>query len=131
MQDVDPKGLLAGVSHVFTLPDRRSAEKLGSDFDVYIRDNIQATQRLLEALARVPIQKYVYSSSSSVYGNHVSIPMIEDAICSRYRPYGVYEAGRRTSGQSLFANHGVPTVFAAVFHRVRTASRRTWRFSAS
>src|SRR5215210_2926240 len=76
LQDTDLHGLLAGVTHVFHLAGQAGVRKSwGSDFDVYIRDNVQATQRLLEAMARVPIQKYVYSSSSSVYGNHVPLPM--------------------------------------------------------
>ena len=64
VQDIDLHALLAGTTHVFHLAGQAGVRKSwGGDFDVYIRDNIQATQRLLEALARVSIQKYVYSSS--------------------------------------------------------------------
>ena len=66
LQDVDLTALLTGITHVFHLAGQAGVRKSwGGDFDVYIRDNIHATQRLLEALARMPIQKYVYSSSSS------------------------------------------------------------------
>ena len=61
LQDVDLTALLTGVTHVFHLAGQAGVRKSwGGDFDVYIRDNIQATQRLLEAVARTPIQKYVY-----------------------------------------------------------------------
>ena len=61
-------------------------------------------EALLEALARVPIQKYVYSSSSSVYGNDVPLPMREDAYLQPLSPYGVTklaaDATLRADGRS-------------------------------
>jgi len=116
LQDVDLKGLLAGVTHVFHLAGQAGVRKSwGSDFDVYIRDNIQATQRLLEAMARAPIQKYVYSSSSSVYGNDVPLPMTEHAYLQPLSPYGVTKLAGEHLGNLYFANHGVPTVSLRYF----------------
>ena len=116
LQDIDLKGLLAGVTHVFHLAGQAGVRKSwGGDFDVYIRDNIQATQRLLEALTRVTIQKYVYSSSSSVYGNHVALPMREDAYLQPLSPYGVTKLAGEHLGNLYFANHGVPAVSLRYF----------------
>src|SRR5512134_3418316 len=79
LQDTDLKAQLSGVTHVFHLAAQAGVRKSwGRDFDVYTRDNIHATQRLLEALVGIPIDKYVYASSSSVYGDHVPLPMRED-----------------------------------------------------
>jgi nucleoside-diphosphate-sugar epimerase len=116
LQDVDLKALLAGVTHVFHLAGQAGVRKSwGSDFDVYIRDNIQATQRLLEAIARMPIQKYVYSSSSSVYGNNVPLPMREDTYLQPLSPYGVTKLAGEHLGNLYFANHGVQTVSLRYF----------------
>ena len=116
LQDVDLKALLQGVTHVFHLAGQAGVRKSwGGDFDVYIRDNIQATQRLLEALARMPIQKYVYSSSSSVYGNNVPLPMREDTYLQPLSPYGVTKLAGEQLGNLYFANHGVPTVSLRYF----------------
>jgi UDP-glucose 4-epimerase len=116
LQDVDLRSLLAGVTHVFHLAGQAGVRKSwGGDFDVYIRDNIQATQRLLEALVRMPIQKYVYSSSSSVYGNNVPLPMAEDAYLQPLSPYGVTKLAAEHLGNLYFANHGVPTVSLRYF----------------
>jgi nucleoside-diphosphate-sugar epimerase len=116
LQDVDLNALLAGVTHVFHLAGQAGVRKSwGGDFDVYIRDNIQATQRLLEALARMPIQKYVYSSSSSVYGNYVPLPMREDAYLQPLSPYGVTKLAGEHLGNLYLANHGVPTVSLRYF----------------
>lgn len=116
LQDVDLKAILQGVTHVFHLAGQPGVRKSwGADFDVYIRDNVQATQRLLEALARMPIQKYVYSSSSSVYGNHVPLPMREDTYLQPLSPYGVTKLAGEHLGNLYFANHGVPTVSLRYF----------------
>ena len=116
LQDVDLKALLTGITHVFHLAGQAGVRKSwGGDFDVYIRDNIQATQRLLEAVARMPIQKYVYSSSSSVYGNNVPLPMREDTYLQPLSPYGVTKLAGEHLGNLYFANHGVQTVSLRYF----------------
>ena len=116
LQDVDLTSLLSGVTHVFHLAGQAGVRKSwGADFDVYIRDNIQATQRLLETLARMSIQKYVYSSSSSVYGNHVPLPMREDAYLQPLSPYGVTKLAGEHLGNLYCANYGVPVVSLRYF----------------
>lgn len=116
LQDLDLKSLLSGMTHVFHLAGQAGVRKSwGANFDVYIRDNVQATQRLLEALARMPIQKYVYSSSSSVYGNRVPLPMREDAYLQPLSPYGVTKLAGEHLGNLYCANHGVPVVSLRYF----------------
>src|SRR5215207_6779962 len=54
---------------------RRSWEdRLGT----YLRDNVLATQRVLEAARCVAVPRVVYASSSSVYGNAPLFPCHED-----------------------------------------------------
>lgn len=116
LQDLDLSAVLDGVTHVFHLAGQPGVRKSwGRDFDVYIRDNIQATQRLLEAVARMPIQKYVYSSSSSVYGDNVPLPMREDTYLQPLSPYGVTKLAGEHLGNLYFANHGVQTVSLRYF----------------
>ena len=116
LQDLDLGKILTGATHVFHLAGQAGVRKSwGGDFDVYIRDNIQATQRLLESMARMPIQKYVYSSSSSVYGNDVPLPMREDTYLQPLSPYGVTKLAAEHLGHLYYANHGVPTVSLRYF----------------
>ena len=49
----------------------------GKSFASYLRHNIAATQRLLEAAKDRPLRKIVYASSSSVYGLTPDLPMTE------------------------------------------------------
>jgi nucleoside-diphosphate-sugar epimerase len=116
LQDLDLGSILTGATHVFHLAGQAGVRKSwGGDFDVYIRDNIQATQRLLESMARMPIQKYVYSSSSSVYGNDVPLPMRENTYLQPLSPYGVTKLAGEHLGHLYHANHGVPTVSLRYF----------------
>ena len=116
LQDLDLKAHLEGVTHVFHLAAQAGVRKSwGRDFDVYTRDNIQATQRLLEALVGVPIQKYVYASSSSVYGDHVPLPMKEDSYLQPLSPYGVTKLAAEHLGHLYWANYGVPAVALRFF----------------
>lgn len=116
LQDTDLAPLLAGITHVFHLAGQPGVRKSwGRDFDVYISDNITATQRLLEAVAGRPIHRFVYASSSSVYGDHVPLPMREDACLRPLSPYGVTKLGAEHLAHLYWANHGVPAVSLRYF----------------
>jgi UDP-glucuronate 4-epimerase len=57
-------------------------------FEIYVRDNVVATQRLYEA-PLAPETRVVFASSSSVYGNAEAYPTREDADTRPVSPYGV------------------------------------------
>jgi UDP-glucose 4-epimerase len=116
IQDVDLKPMLADVTHVFHLAAQAGVRKSwGRDFDIYTRNNVEATQRLLEAIVGMPIQKYVYASSSSVYGDDVSLPMREDTYLQPLSPYGVSKLAAEHLGHLYWANYGVPAVALRYF----------------
>src|SRR5262245_54648903 len=67
----DPlEGALAGADVVFHLAGMPGLAASWTDFDGYLSCNVQATQRLLEAIRRAddPPRRLVYASTSSVYG---------------------------------------------------------------
>jgi nucleoside-diphosphate-sugar epimerase len=56
----DLRGVLEGAEVVYHLAGRCGlGVSTGREFDQYVRDNMVATQRLLEALAAVPIKRLV------------------------------------------------------------------------
>jgi UDP-glucose 4-epimerase len=57
----------------------------------------------------------VYASSSSVYGDHVSMPMREDALPQPVSPYGVSKLAAEQLCYLYHANYGVPTVSLRYF----------------
>ena len=90
LRQLDLPKLLDGITHVFHLAAQAGVRRSwGADFAVYTGLNIDSTQRLLEACVGRPIERLVYASSSSVYGDEVEIPMRETALPQPVSPYGV------------------------------------------
>jgi len=117
IQDVDLPALLRDRTHVFHLAAQAGVRKSwGRDFAIYTVNNIEATQALLEAACGVPgLEKFVYSSSSSVYGDLVAMPMREDALPQPVSPYGVSKLAAEQLCYLYYSNYGVPTVSLRYF----------------
>jgi nucleoside-diphosphate-sugar epimerase len=114
--EADLASLLEGVTHVFHLAAQAGVRKSwGRDFRIYTQLNVDATQRLLEACVGRPIERVVYASSSSVYGDDVPLPMTEDALPQPVSPYGVTKLAAEHLCQLYHVNHGVPTVSLRYF----------------
>jgi UDP-glucose 4-epimerase len=107
---------LAGITHVFHLAAQAGVRKSwGRDFQTYTALNVDATQRLLEACVGLPLERLVYASSSSVYGDAVEMPMREDAMVQPVSPYGVTKLAAEHLCHLYAVNHGVPTVSLRYF----------------
>jgi nucleoside-diphosphate-sugar epimerase len=117
IQDVDLPALLKDRTHLFHLAAQAGVRKSwGRDFAIYTVNNIEATQTLLEAACGMTkLERFVYSSSSSVYGDHTPMPMREDALPQPISPYGVSKLAAEQLCYLYFANYGVPTVSLRYF----------------
>jgi len=116
LQRADLAALGDGVTHVFHLAAQAGVRKSwGRDFRTYTVNNVEATQVLLEALVGRPVERVVYASSSSVYGDAAAIPMTEDALPQPVSPYGVTKLAAEQLCHLYHVNHGVPTVALRYF----------------
>lgn len=116
LQTADLDALLDGVTHVFHLAAQAGVRKSwGDDFRTYTTHNVDATQRLLEAVKTRGIQKLVYASSSSVYGDVAAIPFQETAYVQPVSPYGVTKLAAEHLCHLYHVNYGVPTVSLRYF----------------
>jgi nucleoside-diphosphate-sugar epimerase len=116
IQDADLTATLADRTHVFHLAAQAGVRKSwGKDFEIYTANNIEATQVLLEACTRAKIERLVYASSSSVYGDHTPMPFREDAMLQPVSPYGVSKLAAEQLCYLYFANFGLPTVSLRYF----------------
>jgi UDP-glucose 4-epimerase len=108
--------LVADVGGVFHLAAQAGVRaSWGSSFEVYARNNVLATQRLLEACVAAEVPKVIYASSSSVYGDQHELPLREDMVPRPRSPYGVTKlAGEHLCGL-YHANHGLDTVSLRFF----------------
>lgn len=114
---LDPKAILAGVDWVFHQAAQAGVRaSWGDSFRIYTRLNIDATQRLLEAAKGAErLKKLVYASSSSVYGDAATLPMVEDHPTHPLSPYGVTKLAAEHLAVLYTKNFGVPTASLRYF----------------
>lgn len=87
----------------------------GEDFRIYSDNNVFATQRLLEACRTVSLKKFVYASSSSIYGDTDDLPMRETSRPQPVSPYGVTKLAAEHLAWLYWKNYGLPTVSLRYF----------------
>jgi UDP-glucose 4-epimerase len=110
------RDLLLGVDAVYHLAAQAGVRaSWGRNFSVYLKNNIQASQALLEAAKGLPLRKFVYASSSSVYGLTPDIPMTETSLLYPLSPYGVSKLAAEQLCFLYHKNYGLPTVALRFF----------------
>jgi nucleoside-diphosphate-sugar epimerase len=114
--DADLRPVLGGAAVVYHLAGQPGVRpSWGSQFDQYVRDNIIATQRLLECLKGSPIQRLVFAGSSSVYGDAEMFPTKETALPRPVSPYGVTKLAAEHLTHLYTRNFGLPAVSVRYF----------------
>ncbi len=109
--------LLQGVDTVFHQAAQAGVRaSWGSQFSVYTQLNVLATQQLLEACRHcTTLRRFVYASSSSVYGNAQTLPVSEDVTPQPVSPYGVTKLAGEHLSLLYHTNFGLPTVALRYF----------------
>lgn len=106
LKDVDVVCHLAGMPGVRT--------SWGPDFLHYASHNIVATQRLLQACKTNPVRKFIYASTSSVYGEKTG-RVVEGAITEPLSPYGVSKLTGENLCRVYLHNDGIPVTILRFF----------------
>jgi len=108
--------VLEGVDVVFHLAAQAGVrQSWGNEFDVYTHFNITTLQRLFEAAKDVSLEKLVFASSSSVYGDAEDLPTSEDSILRPVSPYGATKAMGEHLANLYWRSYGVPVVSVRYF----------------
>lgn len=108
--------LLDGVESVCHLAAQAGVRaSWGAEFATYIDCNVRSTQRLLEAAKTLGLARFVYASSSSVYGETDELPMRESAATRPLSPYGVTKLAGEHLAVLYNRSYGVPTVSLRYF----------------
>ena len=87
----------------------------GAEFEIYTSNNVLATQRLLEACKGVGIGKFIYASSSSVYGDSEELPLREGSLLKPVSPYGVTKLSGEHLSYTYWKNFNVPVISLRYF----------------
>jgi len=109
-------GVLEGVDFVFHLAAQAGVrQSWGNEFDIYTHLNITTVQRLFEAAKDLPLQRLLFASSSSVYGDAEALPTPEDSILRPVSPYGATKAAGEHLAHLYWRNYALPVVSVRYF----------------
>jgi UDP-glucuronate 4-epimerase len=117
LNELDLEPLFAGVDVVFHQAGQPGVRKSwGTDFETYTQENILATQKLLEqAKDASDLKRFVYASSSSIYGDATTYPTTEMQTPAPISPYGVTKLAAEHLCTLYGTNFGVPTTSLRYF----------------
>jgi nucleoside-diphosphate-sugar epimerase len=101
------------VFHLAAQPGVRAS--WGQQFDTYVRENVTAVQHLLERCKGITLEKFVFASSSSVYGDAETLPTGEDAPTLPVSPYGATKVLGENLCRVYWRNWGVPVTCVRYF----------------
>ncbi|HEC11336.1 MAG TPA: NAD-dependent epimerase/dehydratase family protein [Acidimicrobiales bacterium] len=114
--DLDLVGMVEGADVVFHQAGQPGVRLSWDDgFPIYSERNILATQSLLEAARSTRLPRFVYASSSSVYGDQDRYPCTEDMVPRPHSPYGVTKLAAEHLCRLYSANYGLSTVSLRYF----------------
>ena len=116
INNINLKELLKDVDYIFHQAAQAGVRaSWGESFEIYSNNNIEATQKLLEAAKDSDIKKFVYASSSSVYGDVDKFPMQEEDKVKPVSPYGVSKLAAENLCYLYYKNFKVPTISLRYF----------------
>jgi len=109
--------LLEGVDWIFHQAGQETGQtNWTSAFTHYTESNVLTTLRLLEAALRFGwIRRFVYASSSSVYGKAARLPVHEDELERPRSPHGVTKLAAESLCSLYNRRFGLPTVSLRYF----------------
>jgi len=82
----------------------------------YYRNNTMTTRNLLEVAVRCHVSRFIFSSTSAVYGDTVHMPVSEDAPTKPLSPYGWSKLMSEIMLQDVAAAHGLRYVALRYFN---------------
>jgi nucleoside-diphosphate-sugar epimerase len=116
LRDADLDQVLEGADVVFHLAGQPGVRaSWGDSFQNYLSLNVGVTQRLLEAARRARLHRFVFASSSSVYGEAAAYPTSESATPAPVSPYGVTKMAAEQLCHTYWHNWGVPVLALRYF----------------
>ncbi|UCD84844.1 MAG: NAD-dependent epimerase/dehydratase family protein [Deltaproteobacteria bacterium] len=100
---------------IFHLAAQAGVRASWGEIEIYTENNIRATQRLLEWAKDNRIKKFIYASSSSVYGDTDDLPMTEGNLPKPVSPYGVTKLAGEHLCYLYSNNYRVPVTILRYF----------------
>ncbi len=116
VEELGLEKIQGNIDYVFHLAAQPGVRKSwGENFSIYTEANILATQKLLEMVKNLSLKKFVFASSSSVYGISPELPMKESSPLFPVSPYGVTKLAGEKLCFLYYKNFSLPIVSLRYF----------------
>ena len=114
---LDLHPILDGVDWIFHQAAQAGVRRSwGQEFARYDDCNIRVTERLLDVARQChSLRRFIYASSSSIYGDLDILPVTEMALPCPLSPYGVTKLAAEHSCHVYYQNFSLPTVSLRYF----------------
>ena len=119
---------LDGVDGVFHFAGQPGVRSFGDAFPLYVRRNLLATQRVLEACAQAGV-RLVFASSSSIYGEAESYPTPEETVARPISPYGITKLAAEHLARAYARSFGLEVVVLRYFNAFGPRQRPDMAFT--
>ena len=78
--------------------------------------NVDGTLNMLVAAREAEVRRFVYASSSAVYGDDETLPKVEDKIGKPLSPYGTSKLVNELYADVFYKNHRLPVIGLRYFN---------------
>ena len=130
LADAPLEPIFAGADGIFHLAGQPGVRaSWGESFELYLRRNVLATQRLFEAAAAAGV-RVVFASSSSVYGDAERYPTPEDVPLQPISPYGITKLACEHLAHAIGRGQGLDAVLLRYFTVYGPRQRPDMAFTA-
>ena len=109
-------GAVDGIDYVIHLAALPSVPGSIKDPLTWNRANVTGTLSLLVAAQRYAVKRFVFASSSSVYGNAATLPVREDMLPKPLSPYALQKLTGEQYLRLFYELHGLETVSVRYFN---------------
>lgn len=106
---------IEGCDRVYHLAVQCVRRSLGSPMENH-EINATGTLRMLEAARRCKVQRFIYCSSSEVYGNSGAEILTEDTLCAPVTVYGAAKLAGELYAKAYWQTYGMPTIVVRPFN---------------
>ncbi len=98
-------------NHIYHMASIPGVQRSMESPQYYVKNNVEAFVNILEECRKNPVEKFVYASSSSVYGANDKIPFTESDRCEELiSPYACSKKCMETYAQYYHKVHNVPMI---------------------
>ena len=78
--------------------------------------NVTGTLNMLQAAERAKVKRFVYASSSAIYGDHPGLPKVEDQVGRVLSPYAASKAACEEYAHAFAAAYGLDSIGLRYFN---------------